>query len=164
MSDDSRGDYSDLPFDPDSADTDTGGITGTVRPLHLQASALALVFGGGVLGTLARYGVENALPHRSPDWPLATFGINIVGAFVLGLLLESLVRRGPDTGVRRRARLLCGTGFCGAFTTYSTFALETVNLGQDGHLPTALAYAVSTVVLGAAAAWGGIVLGARRNR
>lgn len=134
------------------------------RPLHFRPLALGLVFAGGVVGTLARYGVELAIPHRSPGWPIATFAINIVGAFVLGLLLEFLARGGPDEGLRQRLRLLLGTGFCGAFTTYSTFALEAVLIGRDGHSTTALAYGVSTVVLGVAAAWGGIVVGATAHR
>ncbi|MDJ0394513.1 fluoride efflux transporter CrcB [Rhodococcus sp. G-MC3] len=146
----------------DSDVDDVAAVSGPVRPLHLRPVALVLVFVGGVAGTMARYGIEVAIPHRSPDWPVATFVINLLGAFLLGLVLERLVRRGPDVGVRQRVRLLVGTGFCGAFTTYSTFALETVVLTRDGHLPTALAYAVSTVVLGALAAWLGVVLGARK--
>lgn len=147
-----------MPIDPDS---DSIEQFTEARPVHLQLAALGLVFGGGVMGTLARYGIETAVPHNSPGWPVATFGINIAGAFVLGLLLENLVRRGNDTGNRRRLRLLAGTGFCGAFTTYSTFALETVLLARDGHVATALAYAVVTVVVGAGAAWAGIRFGAR---
>lgn len=146
-----------------SGDPEKREATST-RPLHSCMSALALVFGGGVVGTLARVGVEEALPHRSPEWPVATFVINIVGAFVLGLVLENLARRGPDTGVRRRLRLLAGTGFCGAFTTYSTFALEAVLLTRDGHWTTAVAYGISTVALGGAAAWAGIVVGAAAHR
>ncbi|SNS80269.1 fluoride efflux transporter CrcB [Rhodococcoides kyotonense] len=133
------------------------------RPLHLQPVALILVFVGGVVGTLARYAIETAIPHRSPDWPIATFAINIVGAFVLGLLLEALARRGPDVGARQRLRLLAGTGFCGAFTTYSTLALEAVLLTRDGHSVTALAYGASSVIVGVLAAWAGIVVAARRR-
>lgn len=147
--------HSELPMDPDDGSENRGP-----RGLRLRFSALALVFVGGVFGTTARYGIETAIPYRSPDWPVATFAINILGAFVLGLVLETLARRGPDVGVRQRVRLLVGTGFCGAFTTYSTFALETVTSIRDGHWATALAYGSSTVLLGALAAWAGIVVGA----
>lgn len=147
--------HSELPMDPD-----IGTDARSPRPLHLRLSALAAVFVGGMFGTAARYGLESALPHRSPDWPVATFAINIVGAFVLGLVLETLSMRGPDVGARQRVRLLLGTGFCGAFTTYSTFALETVMLARDGEGGTAIAYAVTTVILGVLAAWAGIVVGA----
>ncbi|OZC46024.1 CrcB family protein [Rhodococcus sp. RS1C4] len=153
----------------DGGGRDSGGDPGerettSTRPLHSSMSALASVFVGGVVGTLARVGVEEALPHRPSGWPVATFVINIVGAFVLGLVLENLARRGPDIGVRQRVRLLAGTGFCGAFTTYSTFALEAVLLTRDGHWSTASAYGAGTVVLGGVAAWAGIVVGAAGHR
>ncbi|OZD04690.1 chromosome condensation protein CrcB [Rhodococcus sp. 06-235-1A] len=127
-------------------------------PLHRRFWALAVVFTGGVAGTAVRYVIEEQLPHSASQWPTATFGINIAGAFVLGLLLESLVRGGPDAGVRRRLRLLGGTGFCGAFTTYSTFALETVEGFRGGFTVLAVTYAVVSVILGILAAWAGIVL------
>ncbi|WP_264074632.1 FluC/FEX family fluoride channel, partial [Mycolicibacter minnesotensis] len=59
-----------------------------------------------------------------------------------------LTRLGDDSGWRRRARLCAGTGFCGAFTTYSTFALEIVLLGRHGHFGTAISYGVLSVVGG----------------
>lgn len=154
--------HDELPTDPDAR-----RITATaasLRPLHRQPLALLLVFAGGVVGTLARHAIETAVPHRTPDWPVATFAINVVGAFVLGSLLEALARRGPDAGVRQRLRLLAGTGFCGAFTTYSTLALEAVILARDGHAVTAVLYGVVSVVLGALAAWAGIAVASRRNR
>lgn len=126
-----------------------------------RPSVLLPVFGGGVGGTLTRYAVESSLPHRALGWPWATFLINILGAFLLGMVLECLIRRGPENRSRQRTRLLVGTGFLGAFTTYSTFALEGVELVDGGEWRTALAYVVATVVLGAAAAWVGIVIGAR---
>ncbi len=149
----------DLPFDPD-VDDDAAQMTAPARPLHLRPSALALVFIGGVIGTAMRYGIEIAIPQVIRGWPIATFSINLLGAFVLGVLLENTARRGADAGVRQRIRLFAGTGFCGAFTTYSTFALEAVLLTRDGHLSTALVYGISTVFLGALAAWAGIVVGA----
>ena len=140
-----------VPVDPDRS--------GSGRPLHRQLPALAVVFAGGAVGTLARYGTGAALPHGVGSWPTGTFLVNIVGAFALGLLLEALVRSGPDDGWRRRTRLLAGTGFCGAFTTYSSFALETTELARGGAAVTALAYLGVTVVLGLAAAWAGIATG-----
>ncbi|WP_084727191.1 fluoride efflux transporter CrcB [Rhodococcoides yunnanense] len=159
--------HAELPLDPDTDDPDTddaASVGSVARPLHLQPVPLLTVFVGGVLGTLARYGIETAIPHRSPQWPIATFAINLSGAFVLGLLLANLARRGADVGARRRIRLLAGTGFCGAFTTYSTFALETVVLAHDGHLSIAAVYAVATVILGALAAWAGIAAGSASAR
>jgi fluoride exporter len=146
--------HAELPSDPD--------VVGT--PLHLRPSALAWVFGGGIVGTALRYELENLLPHDAVGWPWATFLINLSGAFILGGLLEALARLGDDSGWRQRARLCAGTGGCGAFTTYSTFALEVVLLGRHGHLPTAIAYGVLSVVGGLIAAWLGIVVAASVHR
>ncbi|MDP5226789.1 CrcB family protein [Arthrobacter sp. YJM1] len=121
-----------------------------MAPLHLDPRAIAWVFGGGVFGALARYGLGLAIPAVG-GWPLATVVINVVGAFLLGLLLDSLARRGPDVGWARRFRLLGGTGFLGAFTTYSTFAVDAVHLLSAGRAMEALGYVAATLLLGGAA-------------
>lgn len=137
-----------------------------LRPLHLRPSAMAWIFAGGIGGTALRYYVEKALPHDGASWPWATFLINLTGAVVLGGLLEALARLGDDSGWRRRARLCAGTGACGAFTTYSTFALEIVLLGRHGHFGTAISYGLLSVVGGVITAWLGIVVmsSVRRRR
>jgi CrcB protein len=141
--------------------TDPDAPARPLRPLHLRPSAMAWIFAGGIAGTALRYYVEKALPHDGASWPWATFLINLSGAFVLGGLLESLALLGDDSGWRRRARLCAGTGFCGAFTTYSAFALEIVLLGRHGHFGTALSYGLLSVVGGVVTAWLGIVVFAR---
>lgn len=128
---------------------------------HLHLRFVALVAAGGVLGTAARYGVGEALPHRSGQWPWSTLVVNLVGAFVLGFLLELLLRHGPDTGVRLVARLGIGTGFCGAFTTYSALATDTVLQLDRGSTLTGLVYAVGSVALGLLATVAGLELAAR---
>ena len=133
-------------------------------PLHLRPSAMAWIFAGGIAGTALRYYIEKLLPHDGTAWPWATFLINLSGAFVLGGLLEGLARLGDDSGWRRRARLCAGTGFCGAFTTYSTFALEIVLLGRHGYLGTAVSYGLLSVVGGVVTAWLGIVVMASVHR
>lgn len=148
--------HRELPVDPDAARS--------TLPLHLRPSALAWIFAGGVVGTALRYGIEVLLPHDGAAWPWATFLINLGGAFILGALLEALARLGVDSGWRQRARLCAGTGGCGAFTTYSTFALETVLLSRNGHIATAIGYGVISVLLGIVAAWLGIVVAAGAHR
>jgi CrcB protein len=119
---------------------------------------------GGVPGAAAREALEQALPPAGREFPAATFLINLVGAFALGLLLEALVRSGDDAGWRRRARLIGGTGFCGAFTTYSTLAVETVQLTRHGAWPVAAGYLAASVAGGLLAAAAGIAIGAARAR
>lgn len=147
-----RDEHRELPVDPDE------------RPLHLRVHALAWVFAGGLVGTGVRYWAEEMFPAQHAHWPWATFGVNIVGAFLLGALLEMLARLGHDEGWRQRIRLFGGTGICGALTTYSTFALEITDLARASAVVTALAYAVVSVVLGLAAAACGIALASRAAR
>lgn len=104
------------------------------------------------------------LPHDGTGWPTGTFVINLAGAAVLGGLLEALARLGPDSGWRRRTRVLVGTGVCGAFTTYSTLALEASLLVRDGAAGLAAGYAAASVVGGIIAAWVGITAAASLRR
>ena len=136
-------------------DPDAAGVAGL--PFHLRPLPLALVFLGGVVGTGARYGLEEAYPHHGTGWPTGTFVANMLGAFALGLLLEALVRLGDDSGRRRSVRLLLGVGFCGAFTTYSTLALEVSLFVRDHAVGMAVLYATVTVLAGLVAVWLGIV-------
>lgn len=130
--------------------------------LHRDPWLVVVVAVGGAVGTLARHGLSHAVPDRG-GVPVATLVENVVGAFLLGLLLEALTRSGPDSGRRRVARLGLGTGVLGGFTTYSTFALEVVDRLADGLTGLAVAYALGSVVLGVAACTGGVLLGARRH-
>ena len=141
--------HPELPGDPDVM---------AARPLHLRPASLAMVFAGGLLGTGARYLIEQAYPFHPPQWPWATFLINLAGAFALGIVLEALARMGDDTGRRQRFRLFFGTGFCGSFTTYSAFALEASLLGRDGDVVVAVAYMATSVILGVVMAWAGIAV------
>ncbi|KYH43353.1 hypothetical protein AZH51_13315 [Branchiibius sp. NY16-3462-2] len=131
--------------------------------MHLRAPYVGLVFAGGVGGTAAREGLSLAFPGGG-GFPLTIFLVNLTGAFALGVLLEALLRLGPDAGRRRRLRLLLGTGFLGGYTTYSTFAVGTVQLLQTGQHATGWTYAVATVVLGALATTAGIIVGAITTR
>lgn len=135
--------------------------------MHLRWRFLGLVILGGTVGTGLREGLGLALPPvdlAGARWPLTTLGINLLGAVLLGLLLEALVRRGPDAGGRRAVRLVLGTGLLGGFTTYSALATDSALLLQSGDTAVALAYALGTVVLGALATWLGIVIGAALHR
>lgn len=114
-----------------------------------------VVFAGGVLGTAVRAALESALPAQPGGWPWTTFAINVSGSFLLGLLLETLSRRGPDAGPRRYLRLGLGTGVMGGYTTYSTFAVEAAELGRAGSLGLVLLYGAGSVLLGLGLAYAG---------
>lgn len=128
-------------------------------PLHLRFRAIALVGLGGLLGTALRHRLGVWFPVGG--WPAVTFVINVVGAFVLGVLLEGLARLGPDSGRRRIVRLGVGTGGLGAFTTYSALAVDTDLLLRDHRWPIAVGYAGGTVTAGLLATTAGIALAVR---
>lgn len=129
-------------------------------PLHREWWALGTVFVGGTIGTGVREALSLVLPAPT-SFPIVIFGINVAGAFLLGLLLEALLRRGPDGGRRRVLRLLLGTGVLGGFTTYSALADDTALLLGGSDAGTAILYAAATVGVGALASWAGIALAAR---
>ena len=91
-------------------------------------------------------------------FPWATFGANVSGSLLLGFLLALLLERYPPATY---ARAFAGTGFCGAYTTFSTFSVETDVLVKDGHGGLAAAYVAASLVAGLAAAGAGIVAGRR---
>ena len=126
------------------------------RSAHLSWVNIGLVAAGGVAGTGLRYLITTAVP----DWagvPEATFGINVVGALLLGVLLELLARHGPDIGWSRRVRLAVGTGVLGGFTTYSALSVETATLAAT-HPGRAIGYGIGTVIIGGMASIAGIWL------
>ena len=142
-------------------DADVDAIYHYQGPLHLRWRYVYVVFLGGFFGTVARYGFGLVVP-RIAGLPLPTLLVNLLGAFALGLLLETLASRGADHGWRRLARLHFGTGFLGAFTTYSAFAVDAVLLTTGGRVLEAVIYLVVSLVGGACLAAAGIVVGGRR--
>ena len=136
-----------------------GGMrhTGRVRP---DLRLLAVVALGGTAGTAMRYGLNQLLPPGG-GVPWATLLENVVGAFLLGVLLEALVRAGREDARRRYLRLGLGTGLLGGFTTFSALALETRNLLAAGDVVVGLVYPLGSVVLGVVAAAAGVTLAAR---
>lgn len=143
--------HPELPVDPDAP------------AVQRRAAELLLVLVGGAAGTAARYGIEKWSPARPGAWPVGTFVANVVGAFVLGVLLEALARSGPEVRWRRSLRLLVGTGVCGGLTTYSTFAVETDLLVRHGSSLLAVGYAAGSLLAGVLAAAAGIVVAGRRR-
>ena len=150
-----------LPVDPDVERA--GSALRGARPIHVRPVSLALVFTGGALGTAAREALTLAFPPVH-GIQFTVFAINIVGAFLLGLLLSSLAHHGPDLGQRRSMRLLLGTGVMGGFTTYSALTANSASLISDGASAIGILYALGTLILGAGATWVGIALAGARQR
>ncbi len=116
---------------------------------------LLLVGAGGAAGSMARYGVSYIVSkYVDHPFPFATLAINVVGSLIIGLLFGVLSRNQMQQGTY----LLLASGFCGGFTTFSTFALENVNLMQKGQSFTALLYIGFSVILGLALCKAGIWL------
>lgn len=134
-----------------------------VRAPHRDRRLVGWVAIGGAVGSVLRYAVALALPTPG-GWPLGTLAVNVVGAFLLGLLLEAVARRGPETRRLQRLRLTLGTGVLGGFTTYSSFALEVDQLLRDGAAALAVGYLAASLVLGTPAALAGVAAGARVPR
>jgi len=132
-----------LPIDPD-------------RPARrrIQLDVLAVIAVGGMIGATARFELAEALPAEPGRFPWATFWANLSGSFVLGFLLVLLAERCPPS---RYLRPFLATGILGAYTTMSTYTVETALLFKDGHAATALLYGVGSLVVGVLLAYAGIV-------
>ena len=111
---------------------------------------------GGVLGALARYAAGVWITSAGASgFPWATLSINVAGSLLLGILVQAL----PEWGAPAEVRALLTIGFCGSFTTFSTFGYETVTLVQNGSLALAGAYVLSSVLLGLAGVVAGLWVG-----
>ncbi len=114
---------------------------------------LVLIGVAGAAGALARYGIGVAVGERSFPW--ATLAINVVGSFVLALLLTLAIARSwsPDVVVP------LGVGLLGAFTTFSTFSWDALTMGRGDRVGSATTYVLATVALGLLAAFLGFRTG-----
>jgi CrcB protein len=118
-------------------------------------SALTLVGIGllGGVGALGRFLLDGAVAARlGQAFPFGTLAVNLTGTLALGVLVGAAV---SDEALR-----LAGTGLLGAYTTFSTWALESHRLGEDGRLPLGAANFAASLVLGVSIAWAGEQLGA----
>ena len=133
------------------------------RPAHLDPRLVAVVAVGGAAGTTARWALTHAVGFSSSGWPTATFVENLLGSFLLGALLEALLRRGSESRRGRLVRLGAGTGVLGGFTTFSSLALEMERLLAAGQVDIGLAYGAVSVFLGLVACLLGVAVAARHH-
>ena len=151
-----------IPIDPDLAPSDPGEpVVGRSRRStrrrygRVEPDVLAVIAVGGMLGATARFKLAEALPTKPGHFPWATFWTNLSGSFLLGFLLIVLLERFPPT---RYVRPFIATGILGAFTTMSTYTVETALLMKDDHTATAVLYGVSSVVAGVFLAYAGFAI------
>jgi len=112
---------------------------------------------GGAIGALMRYWVSMAVySAMGRNFPYGTLAVNVLGSLLMGILFVFLVERMAADSIWRAALLI---GVLGAFTTYSTFSIETLNLIEEGAYNRAMVNIGLSVVLSLAAAWLGMKLG-----
>ncbi|MFE9248962.1 fluoride efflux transporter CrcB [Streptomyces sp. NPDC007088] len=157
------------PVDPDIEDVEPGGrqpdtraflrgrAGGRAAPGRSQGPVVGAVSAGGVLGALARYGLGLGWPTARDAFPWTTFTINVLGCFVIGVLLVAVTEIFP---AHRLLRPFLGTGVLGGFTTFSTYCVDIQQLIAHGRPTTAVAYLGATAVAALAA----VTLAARLTR
>lgn len=113
----------------------------------IMINCIAVFFGGGI-GAVARFGVSSLFARFfgcALTFPIATLVINVLGSFLLGFLYALSLFNGK---LPPELHLALTVGFCGAFTTFSTFSLEILNLIRDGAVAAALLYVLVSFVFG----------------
>ena len=112
------------------------------EPGSVLVAVCVLVAVGGACGSVFRY--ISSLLFVTKKFPLSTFIVNVVGCFVIGLLMGYFIKQQPA----QSWQMLLITGFCGGFTTFSAFSFDIVLLLQQQRYATALLYIFATVIIG----------------
>jgi CrcB protein len=144
MSSDDGAGAADLPIDPD------------IGPPAVSPRVVLAVFAGGIFGGVTRYEIGLAAAPHAGRFPWDIFAINVGGAFALALLIVLVADVLPPTTYVRPA---LGTGFLGAFTTFSSLAVAADELAAHHHAATASVYVVASAAAGLLAAGFGLWLG-----
>jgi len=113
-------------------------------------NSFLLVAAGGAIGASLRHGAGIlSVRHLPATWPWATFSVNLLGGFAMGLVAGWFALKAAEGG--QDLRLFLATGVLGGFTTFSAYSLETMNMLRSGEAGKAFAYAALSVILSVAA-------------
>lgn len=124
--------------------------------MTLRFSLLMYAALGGAVGTIARYVLTTIIQGRAgSSFPFATLLINVTGSVLLGFLMRFTLEGATASP---EIRLLWTTGFCGGFTTFSTFSYETARLIEDGEWRRGAVYIVTSVVISLGGTFAGFAL------
>jgi CrcB protein len=141
-----------LPVDPD---VDLHDARQRFELLRTPWSVLGVIAAGGALGALARFGLATAWPHTPGRFPWATFLTNVIGCFLIGVLMVLI---SEVWSAHRLIRPFLGVGVLGGFTTFSTYTGDVLQLVNAGAARTGLVYLVGTVIAALVAVYLGITL------
>ncbi|MGW8767169.1 fluoride efflux transporter CrcB [Streptomyces sp. NPDC055815] len=122
--------------------------------LRKELPVVAVIAAGGALGAAARYGASLAWPTPDGAFPWTVLTVNASGCAVLGVLMVLLTE--TTTAPHPLLRPFLGTGFCGGFTTFSTYSLDTQRLLSAGDPTRGLLYLGGTLLTALAAVWAGV--------
>ena len=114
---------------------------------------------GGAIGTLTRYGLNGVISARVATFPLGTMIANVSGCFVIGFIAAVSDPSFGRTWLRTGWRDFLMVGFCGGYTTFSSFGLQTLNLARDGEWLLVVLNVIGSNLLGLVAVYLGWVLG-----
>lgn len=117
---------------------------------------LVFIFIGGGTGSIARYVLGKVWNTSSSGIPYGTFTANILGSLIIGIVLGWAIK---NNTLSSNTTLLLATGFCGGFTTFSTFAYENHNFLKSGDLLLFAMYAIASFAIGILAVFGGMWVG-----
>ncbi|HEX4107701.1 MAG TPA: fluoride efflux transporter CrcB [Solirubrobacteraceae bacterium] len=126
----------------------------------LDGRELAAIFAGGAVGAVLRVWIGEHFDSAPSAWPWAIFAVNVSGSFALAYFATRLQERLPQSTYRRP---LLGTGFCGAYTTFSTMEVELLKIVDAHRYGLAAGYASASIAAGYLAIWVATAL-VRRTR
>ena len=122
---------------------------------ELDRREMSAIFLGGAAGSLLRVWLAQTVTSPAASWPWATFIVNVTGCFVLALIATHLRERPPESP---HWHPLLGTGFCGAYTTFSTMQLEALRMLDHDRFGLTFAYLIVSVAAGYLAIGAGAAL------